>query len=88
MLNLSISIVYFYLQNLYYGFLFAFFIFVGKFYQARYDALLSIPNSRSSVFILWKIGYALANAIISVVHTGVKSPGMTEKYEPIFFVVF
>ena len=47
--------------------------------HARCDALLSILNPSNSVFSSLKYVCALVNAIISVVHTGVKSPGCENK---------
>ena len=40
--------------------------------QAKWDALLSTLSPIRQVFRLLKYGFALAKAIISVVHTGVK----------------
>ena len=44
--------------------------------HAKCDELLSTLNPNNSVFKFLKYVCALVNAIISVVHTGVKSPWM------------
>ena len=43
--------------------------------HARCEGLLSILKPNRQVFNFSKYGQAFANAIISVVQTGVKSPG-------------
>lgn len=49
------------------------FYFVGNFSHARCEALLSTLNPNKQAFCLLKYVFALLNAIISVVHTGVSS---------------
>ena len=44
--------------------------------HAKCELLLSTLNPNNSVFICSKYRFAFVKAIISVVHTGVKSPGL------------